>query len=281
MAVHIGIVLTYSQGRIVMRSTILRQVVFTALLLVSASLAARANQLFFTGTTSLTGGDPTQATRLFRDGVPSNWAVAKAFPGTSGAGTYSYHTYTVTPGTALQFVQIIVDDPAGVLFVAAYQNSYTGPNATNYLGDAGSSGNPFPGIARSFQVVVPPGNSVVVVAMEVNPGGGVGNNFKVLIEGFADVNYTNAAAPTAAGVSVAGHVTTSSGRGIANARVSITGSNGETRTVTTDRMGFYRFEDVEAGKAYIISASSPRYRFADRQISISDDMRDLDIVADQ
>ena len=68
-------------------------------------------------------------------------------------------------------------------------------------------------------------------------------------------------APTAAGVSVGGRVTTASGRGIQNVRVTITGSDGEPRTVLTNALGYYSFTDVPAGETYIFSVSHKRYTF--------------------
>ena len=87
--------------------------------------------------------------------------------------------------------------------------------------------------------------------------------------------------PTAATVSVGGRITTSSGFGISQARVSITDAKGETRTVLTNQSGYYRFDEAEAGQTYIVSASRKRYQFvpSTQVISVSEDLVDVDFMA--
>ena len=58
-------------------------------------------------------------------------------------------------------------------------------------------------------------------------------------------------APTAAEVSVGGKVLTANGRGIENVRITMTGANGETRTVISSSFGYFRFDNVEVGGTYI------------------------------
>jgi concanavalin A-like lectin/glucanase superfamily protein/carboxypeptidase family protein len=67
--------------------------------------------------------------------------------------------------------------------------------------------------------------------------------------------------PTVANVSIGGQVMTAKGSGIANARVSLTDSNGETRSALTNGFGFYRFEEIAVGETYILSVSAKRYQF--------------------
>jgi hypothetical protein len=71
-------------------------------------------------------------------------------------------------------------------------------------------------------------------------------------------------APTAAEVTVSGRVTTADGRrGIRNVRVTMTGTNGETRSTLSGVSGVFRFTDVPAGETYIFSASAKRYIFGE------------------
>lgn len=86
-------------------------------------------------------------------------------------------------------------------------------------------------------------------------------------------------APTAANVSVSGRVITTNGNGIRNVRVTLTGQNGFARTVITNSFGFYHFDDVPSGETYVINASSKRYTFTPRTISVTDEMTDVDMVA--
>jgi CSLREA domain-containing protein len=69
-------------------------------------------------------------------------------------------------------------------------------------------------------------------------------------------------APTAATVSISGRVTTMNGRGIMNVRLSLTDSEGEVRTAITTSFGYYRFDDVQAGETYILSATGKHYTFS-------------------
>jgi hypothetical protein len=55
-------------------------------------------------------------------------------------------------------------------------------------------------------------------------------------------------APTAASVSVSGRVMTASGRGIRNVIITMTDSQGNERTATTSSVGYYRFDNIAAGK---------------------------------
>ena len=77
-------------------------------------------------------------------------------------------------------------------------------------------------------------------------------------------------------VSVGGRVTTPDGRGLRNATVSITDPRGVMRMVTTSSFGFYRFDNVTTGEAYTMSVSSRLYRFASRQVQVSDSLSDVD-----
>lgn len=85
------------------------------------------------------------------------------------------------------------------------------------------------------------------------------------------------AVPSAAGVTVSGRVLASAdGRGLTNARVSITGPDGVTQTVVTGRLGRFVFTDVQAGQSYIVSVAARRYSFEPKALSIEDSVSGLD-----
>ncbi len=88
-------------------------------------------------------------------------------------------------------------------------------------------------------------------------------------------------APTAATVSVSGRVTTPTGRGIMNVRLSLTDSSGQTRTATTTSFGYYRFDDVMVGESYILSASGIHYTFNQpvQVLSINDETSEINFTA--
>ncbi len=88
--------------------------------------------------------------------------------------------------------------------------------------------------------------------------------------GFWQPNF----APTAAGVSVSGQVTVGK-NGLSRARVTLTDFNGETRSVLTSSFGYYRFDDLEAGRTYIVSVNHKRYLFAPQVVSANEDLTEL------
>ncbi|HQZ97562.1 MAG TPA: carboxypeptidase regulatory-like domain-containing protein, partial [Pyrinomonadaceae bacterium] len=87
--------------------------------------------------------------------------------------------------------------------------------------------------------------------------------------------------PTAAGVSVSGRVINANGQGVRGATVVITDPSGNRRAVTTGSFGFYSFDSIEAGRAYIVSVRSSRYRFSARTVTVRDTLTDIDFVAQE
>ncbi|MDQ3129811.1 MAG: carboxypeptidase regulatory-like domain-containing protein [Acidobacteriota bacterium] len=89
-------------------------------------------------------------------------------------------------------------------------------------------------------------------------------------------------APTAATVSVSGRVTTASGRGISNVRLTLTDSNGEVRTTKTTSFGYYRFADVRAGETYFLSAIGKRFSFSQptQVLNINEETDAINFIAD-
>jgi Carboxypeptidase regulatory-like domain len=86
-------------------------------------------------------------------------------------------------------------------------------------------------------------------------------------------NYRlNILAPTAANVSIGGRVLTPEGKGLRNAVVQITNSNGITRTARTATFGYYRFSDIEAGQLIVLSVTSKRYRFTAQTVDAQEDL---------
>ena len=86
--------------------------------------------------------------------------------------------------------------------------------------------------------------------------------------------------PLAANVSIGGRVSTSDGRGISKARVSITNSNGETRNAITNSFGYYSFDEIAVGETYVISVSHKRYQFTSQVITVSEDIQNADFTAE-
>ncbi len=109
--------------------------------------------------------------------------------------------------------------------------------------------------------------------LSVSSGGGGGTLLPATyVTGFVVIG------PTAAGVEVTGRVLTSDGRGLRNAQVSIVDSKGVRRIATTGSFGYYRFDDIEAGEAYVIVVASKRYRFTPRLLQVFDNITEVDFV---
>ena len=159
-------------------------------------LAPAADLFNFTGSVTTTNSQ-VQTGRLARNGVPQDWANSELFPGTNNAGvTFNYITLALTPAQLAggPFVQIEVDDPLTNIFVSAYDNAFSPVNfQTNWLGDAGTSGNYFGTDPVSFQVRVPTTDSLVLVINTTAPAG-LGETFNLRVENFSDTMYTD---PTA------------------------------------------------------------------------------------
>ena len=88
--------------------------------------------------------------------------------------------------------------------------------------------------------------------------------------------------PTAAQVSLGGRVLTAEGTGIRNVRVTLTASNGATRTALTASFGYYRFEDVPVGETYVVSVAAKRFTFSQPVVvcTIFEEIGDLNFIAD-
>ncbi|MEQ1606382.1 MAG: S8 family serine peptidase [Pyrinomonadaceae bacterium] len=77
---------------------------------------------------------------------------------------------------------------------------------------------------------------------------------------------------------LSGRVMTPDGRGLLNATVSISDNAGMIRTSMTGSFGYYRFDDVEAGRTYVMRVGSRRYRFASCIIVITETPADVNFV---
>lgn len=135
---------------------------------------------------------------------------------------------------------------------------YTNPSADGtgygegktYLGSASvttdANGNAV--LNQTFPTDLPNGHFVSVTATDA-----AGNT--------SEFSLARNAVPTASSVLVGGRATTAEGRGINRARVTMTAPNGESRTVLTNVLGYYRFADVPAGETYIFEISHKQFQF--------------------
>jgi hypothetical protein len=70
------------------------------------------------------------------------------------------------------------------------------------------------------------------------------------------------------------------GGGLRNAIVTITDSQGVTRSTRTSSFGNYSFTGVEVGRDYVISVAGKGYTFQPRLVTVNDNVADLDFTAD-
>lgn len=85
----------------------------------------------------------------------------------------------------------------------------------------------------------------------------------------------------ASNFSVSGRVVRANGNGIPNVFVTITDLAGQSRTVSTNPFGYYKFEDVISDSTYTVSVRSKRYNFAtsSRTVTVQGDVTDVDFVS--
>ena len=90
----------------------------------------------------------------------------------------------------------------------------------------------------------------------------------------------NILGPTAAEITLSGRVVSAAGGSIANARVSLTDSDGNVLSATSSGLGYFQIDGVRAGETYVLTATSKRYSFSARTITTSDELSRLIIVSD-
>lgn len=81
---------------------------------------------------------------------------------------------------------------------------------------------------------------------------------------------------TSASVDVSGRVMVSKGRGLANARVTMTDITGETVTVLTNSSGYYRFAGVPVGQSVVLGVSAKRYTYTPKAVNVGEDLLGID-----
>lgn len=85
--------------------------------------------------------------------------------------------------------------------------------------------------------------------------------------------------PTASNVTVSGRVTSFGWRGIGYAKVTITDSGGNARSVYTSSFGYFTIPNVATGGTYTISVAKKRYSFTPQQMPINDNLTNVNFVA--
>lgn len=176
-----------------------------------------------------------------------------------------------------------------------YNQQLSASRQTNLLGRSENADSPTAEILAPFQFSIvsvpgeqlPPGLSLsssgLISGVPTVPGIFTFTVKTIDSDGMASARQfaIQVFAPTAAAVSVSGKIFTSDGRGLANSRVILTDSQGNSRSVSTGSFGYYRFNDVASGQIYVISVVSKRFTFAPQVISLSDEITELNFMANE
>ena len=200
-----------------------------------------------------------------------------AYPGTGLGPDVAYKiTFNVTANMHVTMRPTSTADMAVILYGAACTNNLTDAIV---LADNGPGG-----AAEDLNITsIPAGTYNILVDGYGTAAPGSSGPYTLAVTCATGVTgCPQPAATTAAGVTVAGRVTTAGGRGIINAVVSITDQNGVSRRALTTARGAYRFGDVEVGNSYVVRVQSKTFSFSEstRVINLTDAIGDLDFVSD-
>ena len=76
---------------------------------------------------------------------------------------------------------------------------------------------------------------------------------------------------------MAGRVISAAGRGIGMAKVRITDTQGVTREVRTNPLGYFVFQNVAGGQTYTVNIAAKRYTFVQQSLSLTSNMTNLSL----
>lgn len=85
--------------------------------------------------------------------------------------------------------------------------------------------------------------------------------------------------PGVAAYAIAGRIISAQGRGIRNAKVTLTPQSGVPRLVVSGHVGGYRFDDLLPGQTYTLTVSSRRFTFNPVIVPLASDVTGLNISA--
>lgn len=175
------------EGDVMKKSVI---VMLLCIALIASTVPVAFGAIITTGYATIDGNESISGTtRVWRNGVASTWDTPKAFPGTASEGfTYYFETSAITPGI-LDHVRVTYEWYSGTsanIFLVAYLNTFnSGDVSANYLGDPGHSVLSWIPGPRSFEVIVPGGNNLVLAFNNV--GATSFGTVEYTVEGFAAV----------------------------------------------------------------------------------------------
>lgn len=232
-------------------------------------------------TTGISGGTVLRAYTT-ASGVPtqvfssSGTGLTNAADGVLSPNEQFYLVADNTAGTVGSFQ--INGAGAGTTLTAAGSPVPTNGSTTNALAfnEAGTFVFAANSSSRSITTFAFDQSTGALTNINVQPNDSLGTT------GFlAGMDYLPAVAPTAAAVSVSGRVVTAGGTLVSRVIVTLTDMNGKTRSASTNSFGYFRFDNVEAGQTYVLTAINKKYQFTPptQVISLQDNLADVDFIA--
>ncbi|HEX8399203.1 MAG TPA: lamin tail domain-containing protein [Pyrinomonadaceae bacterium] len=216
----------------------------------------------------------------------------------SGGGTVTLPNYFLASGACVAFVNNATTaytnfgcaQPVNALNYSGFALNDTGGDRLVIANSAANGGAPIDAVSYGTDTTIAspppvPGDGISL-RRSGYPGGSLvdtdtGSDFTATAANPCTIG-TVMAAPSAASVTVTGRVISANGRGIRNVMVSLVDASGESRTVVTSTLGYFRFTDVPAGQTYTLSAFAKRYTFSrqSQALSIFEDTADVIFVAE-
>jgi Carboxypeptidase regulatory-like domain len=120
-----------------------------------------------------------------------------------------------------------------------------------------------------------PGGATTLTLSGVNSSDDAATNLTITSQN----GTINVVGPTAASVSVGGRVSDTNGNYVSSALVTITDTQGRSRTARTNSFGYYHFTEVLAGETYIVSVTHKRLTFSPQVINVLEDFSELNFIA--
>ena len=80
---------------------------------------------------------------------------------------------------------------------------------------------------------------------------------------------------------ISGRLLTAFGAGVPNARITLTDTNGQTRSAVSNGFGVYRFVGLQVGQTYTVSVKSKRWTFEPLTVSVTGQSATVDMIAGQ
>lgn len=87
--------------------------------------------------------------------------------------------------------------------------------------------------------------------------------------------------PTSGGVTISGRVFSAYGTSVSRAIVTLTDSSGESITVSTNYLGYFRFTDISAGQIVTISVSAKGGNYGSQVVNVGDNIEELNFYPQQ